>query len=83
MVGIIINMGLRLRRVLVVCAVLVLFLSVGSETRPLKATMVSNLNNVFIMSRDSRASTAVAADQEGPYDHVHRLSPGGPDPHHH
>ncbi|KAE9607243.1 hypothetical protein Lalb_Chr09g0327991 [Lupinus albus] len=63
-----------LMRSIVGCFFLMLLLSKGSETRPLNPTMVSNM-----LGRSIRAPII----EESEVHDKERLSPGGPDAHHH
>ncbi|KAF1873052.1 hypothetical protein Lal_00016172 [Lupinus albus] len=59
------------------CIFLILILSAGSETRPLNPTMVRN-----ILGRSIGAPIRSITEASEVYDKK-RLSPGGPDAHHH
>ncbi|CAL0312085.1 unnamed protein product [Lupinus luteus] len=66
-----------LGRSIVGCIFLMLLLSAGSETRPLNPTMVSNM-----LRRPIGAPIRPITEGSEVYDNK-RLSPGGPDAHHH
>ncbi|KAK7362741.1 hypothetical protein VNO77_04862 [Canavalia gladiata] len=59
------------------CICLVLVLSAGGETRPLNPTMVRN------MLGTSNSTHIQPIAEEGGQHYQQRLSPGGPDAHHH
>lgn len=65
------------------CIWLVLLLSaVGSETRPLSPTMVRLRVMLLEGSNSNEPRLQPLTDEAGQYD-PQRLSPGGPDAHHH
>ncbi|CAL0331359.1 unnamed protein product [Lupinus luteus] len=66
-----------LMRSIVWCFFLILLLSTGSESRPLNPTMVSNMLPRSIRARKRPITEASEVHEK------ERLSPGGPDPHHH
>jgi len=56
---------------------LVLILSAGSESRPLKPRIVRDVRGI------SNWTPILPIAEEGGQRDAQRLSPGGPDPHHH
>lgn len=60
------------------CICLILILSAGSETRPLNPTMVRNM-----LGTSNWAPIQPIAEAGGVQRDTQRLSPGGPDAHHH
>jgi hypothetical protein len=62
------------------CILLVLVLSYGSETRPLNPTMVSDHHHHMLLGTSIEPPIA---EEEGGKSEEQRLSPGGPDAHHH
>ncbi|OIW10145.1 hypothetical protein TanjilG_27896 [Lupinus angustifolius] len=70
-------MMVTLARSIMGCIFLMLLLSAGSETRPLNPTMVSNMlrRSIGTPIRPITEASEVYGNK--------RLSPGGPDAHHH
>jgi len=64
------------------CILLVLVLSGGGETRHLNPTMVSD-HHMLATSHWNWNSIQPFEEEGGKRDELQRLSPGGPDAHHH
>lgn len=64
------------------CVLLLLILSGGSETRSLNPTMVSDHHMFQTSNFNWNSVDPVAEENDGKFDEQ-RLSPGGPDGHHH